>query len=121
MPAQQRGWRDQEDAPAVPAEQPGQRGQHGAVGRGVPRPCHLAAQHGQLVAEHGDLDVLLVRRRAEPEEVKEPADEQEGDRTTHAEDLGRAGVAAAQRPDPERAPHTGEIDSPSSARDIMLV
>jgi hypothetical protein len=42
------------------------------------------------VTEHGDLDVFLVRRRAEPEEVKEPADEQEGDRTTHAGDLARS-------------------------------
>jgi hypothetical protein len=41
------------------------------------------------VAEHGDLDVLLVGRRAEPEEVKEPADEQEGDRAAHGDDLGR--------------------------------
>jgi hypothetical protein len=42
------------------------------------------------VAEHGDLDVLLVWRRREPKEVKEPANEQEGDRTAHAEDLGRS-------------------------------
>jgi hypothetical protein len=43
------------------------------------------------VAEHRDLDVFLVWRRAEPKEVKEPANEQEGDRTAaHAEDLGRS-------------------------------
>jgi hypothetical protein len=41
------------------------------------------------VAQHGDLDVLLVRCRAEPEEVKEPADEQKRDRATHVGDLGR--------------------------------
>ena len=38
---------------------------------------------GPAGGEHGDLDVLLVRRRAEPENVQEPADEQEGDRTAH--------------------------------------
>jgi hypothetical protein len=31
------------------------------------------------VAEYGDLHVLLVGCRAKPEEVKEPADEQERD------------------------------------------
>jgi len=90
VPAQQRGWRDQEHAPVITPEQPRQRGQHGAISGGVAGPSHLSAQHGQLVTEHRDLDVLLVRRRTEPEEVKEPADEQEGDRTAHAEDLCRA-------------------------------
>ncbi len=42
-----------------------------------------------LVAEHRDLDVFLVWRRAEPQEVKEPADEQEGERAAHGDDLGR--------------------------------
>ena len=39
VPSQQRGRRDQENTPALPAEQPGQAGQHGAVSGGVPRPC----------------------------------------------------------------------------------
>jgi hypothetical protein len=69
VPAQQRRRRDEEDSPALTAEQPCKRGQHGAINRGVPRTCHLAAQHSQLMAEHGDLDVLLVRSRPEPEEV----------------------------------------------------
>jgi hypothetical protein len=41
------------------------------------------------VSEHGELDVLLIGRRAEPQEVKEPADEQERERAAHAGDLGR--------------------------------
>jgi hypothetical protein len=41
------------------------------------------------VAEHRDLDVFLVWRRAEPQEVKEPADEQEGERAARGDDLGR--------------------------------
>ena len=43
VPAQQCRRRDEEGRPALTAEQPGQRGQHSAIGRGVPRPCHLAA------------------------------------------------------------------------------
>ena len=49
----------------------------------------IQAKNGQLVAEHRDLDVFLVWRRAEPQEVKEPADEQEGERAAHGDDLGR--------------------------------
>jgi hypothetical protein len=52
--------RDQEGAPALPAEQASQGSQHGPVGRAVARTCNLASQHGQLVAQHGDLDVFLV-------------------------------------------------------------
>jgi len=39
------------------------------------------------VTEHGDLDVLLIGRRAEPKKVKEPADEQERNRAAHPADL----------------------------------
>jgi hypothetical protein len=48
--------------------------------------CHLAAHNGELVAEHGDLDVFLVRRRAKLEEVQEPANKQERDRAAHGDD-----------------------------------
>ncbi len=41
------------------------------------------------MSEHGDLDVFLVGLRAEAQEVKEPADKQEGDRAAHGDDLGR--------------------------------
>jgi hypothetical protein len=37
-------------------------------------------------AEHGDLDVLLVGRRANPEEVQEPANQQERQGAAHADD-----------------------------------
>ena len=65
VPTEQRGGRDEERRPALPAEQPGQRGQQSPVRRGVPRTCHLAPEHRQLMAEDGDLDVLLVRRPTE--------------------------------------------------------
>jgi hypothetical protein len=41
------------------------------------------------MAEHGDLDVLLVGCRAEPEKVEEPANEQERDRAAHVGDIAR--------------------------------
>jgi hypothetical protein len=43
VPAQQRRRRDEKGRPALAAEQSGQCGEHSAIGRGVPRPCHLAA------------------------------------------------------------------------------
>jgi hypothetical protein len=86
VPAQQRRRRDKEGRPAPSGEQPCEGGEHGAIGRGVPRTCHLASQHRQLVAEHGDLDVLFVRCWPEPEQVDQAADEQEGERTDHRND-----------------------------------
>jgi citrate lyase subunit beta/citryl-CoA lyase len=82
-----RGMMD--EAVVLPAEQTGERGEDGAVRRRVTWPRHLAAEHGQLVAEHRDLDVLFVRRRTEPDQVEHAADEQEGDLTGHPDDPGR--------------------------------
>ena len=65
MPAQQRRRRDQEGGPALPRQEPGQRGQDQAIGRRVARPGNLAVQHRQLVAQDGDLDVLDVWFRTE--------------------------------------------------------
>jgi hypothetical protein len=45
------------------------------------------------MAQDGDLDILFVERWSEPEQVKEPADKQEGDRTHHLGDLGRCAAA----------------------------
>ena len=88
MPAQQRGRRDEEGGPALPAQQPGQRGEQCPVHRRVMWPRHVTAEHGQLVAEHCDLKVLLVGRGAEPEKVEEAPDDQEGDLTGHPDDPG---------------------------------
>ena len=89
MPAQQGRRGDKEDPPPLTAEQSGQSAQHGAISGRVPGPRHLTVQHRQLVPEHGDLDVLLVGCRAEPEEVQEPANEQERDRASHVDNRGR--------------------------------
>jgi hypothetical protein len=41
------------------------------------------------MTEHGDLHILLVGRRSEPEQVEEAADEQEGDWASHVQDRDR--------------------------------
>jgi hypothetical protein len=42
------------------------------------------------VAEHDDLDVLLVGRRTEPQRAEQASDEQEGDLTGRPDDPGRS-------------------------------
>lgn len=59
-----------------------------ALSGGVAGPSHLATQNCQLVTEQGDLDVLLVRRRAEPEKVQELANQHQRDRAAHLADCG---------------------------------
>jgi hypothetical protein len=54
VPAPQRVGLDKEARPAGAAE----RGEQGAVGGFEPGSWRLAAEHGQLVAEHQDLQVL---------------------------------------------------------------
>jgi hypothetical protein len=49
------------------------------------------------VAEHGDLDILFVGRRPEPEQVEQPTDEQEGDLTGHPDDSGRCAALLLRR------------------------
>ena len=88
MPAQQGRRRDQERCPPLPAEQPGQRGEEGPAAWGVTWPRHLAAEHSQLMAEHSDLDVLLIGRGPEPEQFEEASDDQEGDLKAHPGDPG---------------------------------
>jgi len=44
--------------PQVPGQQPGERGDHGPVGPVQLRTGDLAAQHGDLVPQYQDLDVL---------------------------------------------------------------
>jgi hypothetical protein len=45
------------------------------------------------MAQDGDLDILFVERWSGPEQVEEPADKQESDRTDHLGDLGRRAAA----------------------------
>jgi hypothetical protein len=84
MPAQQRGRRHQERRPALPRQQPGQGGQDQAIGGGVPRAGNLAVQHSELVAQYGDLDVLVVVLGTQVDQPKDASYEEEQEGRGHA-------------------------------------
>ena len=90
VPAHERRRRDEEDCPALTREQPCERREQRAMGGGVPGTRRLAAQYGELMAEHGDLDVLLVWGRTGPEQFEQLTNEEEGDRAAHVDDRGRS-------------------------------
>ena len=58
MPAQDRRWGDEKRRPPLPREQTTQEGQQRPVGWREPRSPRLAAEDGELVAQHQDLDVF---------------------------------------------------------------
>jgi hypothetical protein len=58
VPAQDRLWADEERSPVFSRNKTGQEGDEGPVGPAESGTGDLAAQHGQLVAEHEDLSVL---------------------------------------------------------------
>ncbi len=68
MPSKQGRGRDDECAPALPRKQSRKCREHGAIGGGEARSCHLAVHHGELVAKDRDLDVLFVGARTDAEE-----------------------------------------------------
>jgi len=86
VPAQQRRWRDQERRPALPRQQPGQRGQDQAISWCVAGAGNLAAKHRQLVAQDGDLDVLDVWFRTEAHQPENAPYEEEDEGRGHAGD-----------------------------------
>jgi hypothetical protein len=88
VPAHQRCRRDEEVSPPLARKKSGKRCQHGSIGGGEPRTRHLAAKDRELMTKDRDLEVLLIRRRTDSDEVKELSDEQEGDRTAHTDDGG---------------------------------
>src|ERR1039458_9718015 len=57
-PAQDRLWADEERSPVFSRNKTGQEGDEGPVGPAEAGTGDLAAQHGQLVAEHEDLSIL---------------------------------------------------------------
>jgi hypothetical protein len=83
VPAQQRARGDQEDRPPLAGQQPGQHCQHDPVRRREPRPADLPPHHHQLVAEHRDLRVLLIRRRTETGQTQQPPNKHETRRPHH--------------------------------------
>jgi hypothetical protein len=58
VPAQHGLGGDQEAGPVGSWQHAADRGEHGSIGRLQPRSMDLAAQHGELMAQHQDLEVL---------------------------------------------------------------
>jgi len=58
VPPEHRAGRDQAVHPQMPWQEPDERGEDCAVGPVQPRPGTSAAQHGDLVSQHEQLDVL---------------------------------------------------------------
>ena len=75
MPPQQRVGLHHEKRPAVTAEHAGERGEDGAVVGSEPWMCLLASQHGELVAQHEELDIFgTIRATAQHQQVDHEAD-----------------------------------------------
>src|ERR1700704_863222 len=89
MPAQQRRRRDQERRPALPRQEPGQRGQDQAISWCVAWPGNLAVKHRQLVAKDGNLDVLIVWFGTETDQPEDASYKEEDDGGGHAGHPGR--------------------------------
>jgi hypothetical protein len=60
VPPQNRARRHQEDRPAPTRKRSAQHRQQRTVGGAELGSLYLSTKHGELVAEHGDLDVLGV-------------------------------------------------------------
>jgi hypothetical protein len=115
MPPEQRGWRDEERAPARSRQQPTCCRKKDAIGRRQPRSPRLPTEDGQLVPEHDDLELLEVVRagtqRCElehaaeqqvaerPEQRPAPLDQRDGSTTLRSR-------SASQPEDRVNAPHT---------------
>ena len=89
MPSHQCRRGDQERQPALPRQQPGQRGQDQAIRWYVARADKLAVKHRQLVAQDGDLDVLVVWFGTEADQPEDVSYNEEHDRAGHASHPGR--------------------------------
>ena len=69
VPVQDRLGRDEERSPPLPRDEAGEQGDQRPVRPAEARPGHLAAQHGQLMAQHEYLGVL--RQAVHPVDAEE--------------------------------------------------
>src|ERR1017187_7371656 len=88
VPPHQRCGRNEEGGPTLARQESRERRQHDTIGRGEPRSRHLTTEHRELVTKDRDLDVLVIWRRSDPNEVEQLSNEKEGHRTAHADDPG---------------------------------
>jgi len=77
VPTQQRRRRDQEDRPPLARQQLRQCREHQPVAGHVARSGDLAAQHHQLMPQHGDLHIFGIRRWTTTDQPQHPPDDHE--------------------------------------------
>jgi hypothetical protein len=112
MPAQQRPWGDQARAARRGWQVPGGRREQRAIRGTKLRPCHLAAQHLELVAQDQQLEVLDVQPTARSDDRAQQGPESEvEERESHTGDRSS--------PRPEQARH--EYWRPSRVGDHAIV
>ena len=102
MPAQQGLGLDEEARPVSPGQDAADRSEQRPVGRFEPGACDLAAEHGELVTQHQNLQVLgAIASGQQGEQPDRPAQRQVGDLRQHQGDLCGVMVEASQyRPQP---------------------
>ena len=84
VPAQQSRWGHEENAPRPAGQQPRERRQHHPVPVAQIGPVHPAAQHGHLMPEHEDLNLLgPVTSRKQDQELKDTTEDEVRDRPGH--------------------------------------
>lgn len=84
VPAQQRRWRHEENAPRPARQQPRERRQQHPVPVAQIGPVHPASQHGDLMPEHEDLNLLgPITARKQDQELKDTAEDEVWDRPGH--------------------------------------
>ena len=88
VPPHQRCGPNEEGGPTLARKESRDPRQHDTIGRGEARSRHLRTEHRELVTKDRDLDVLLIWRRSDPNEVEQLSNEKEGHRTAHADDPG---------------------------------
>jgi hypothetical protein len=88
VPPHQRCGPNEEGGPTLARKESRDPRQHDTIGRGEARSRHLRTEHRELVTKDRDLDVLLIWRRSDPNEVEQLSNEKEGHRTARADDPG---------------------------------
>ena len=113
VPPQHSARRDQPVHPQPWGQEPAQRGEDRAIGPVQPGPGPGTAQHGNLVPQHQQLDVLGGRRAAKQ---NQPAAKPDEDQVEQAKRHGRSSSTTADRRRITAAHRTGPLLAPRRSR-----
>ena len=115
MPTQDRVGLHHEDGPAVTAEDASERGEDRSVGGFEARPDDLALQHGELVAQHQDLDIFgTIPAATQHQQVDHEPDET--DRNVPRVDRDRPESGRSDRSAKPQVNSPDEIPAPTRSR-----